>query len=336
MAWGLRLCTKARSCRQVSTGTGRLVQMNNLQSVAYLPASMLVVRGDATYYRQGWGGSHEFKTGIWAAPKLNRDIVTRYLNDGFVLEEVRQVDPNDATAGTVPFHRRYRTPTEVTTTVARDRDVGLYVQDRWNPNPRVTANVGLRVDVVRRHDAVFNIDRMKSTEVGLRLGVAYQVTKDARTVLRASYGRVAEQVNAVAHYRIRKHGLPRGARYRRHDPAGGHGVTIVTPAATAALSGFGFVEDAPAVRRRLHRWGAATVPRQISVDVSATRRYCTATRWWTSTAYPAGPYCPLAASARWTRTGASSINRPTIRGTRRSLLLEAVVARTCPTTFSCW
>src|SRR2546427_3886431 len=170
------------------TGTGTLVQMNNLQSVSYLPASIFVLRGDLTHYRQGWGGSHEFKTGIWAAPKLNRDIVTRYLNDGFVLEEGRQIDPDNAAAGTVPFHRRYRTPTEVTTTVARDRDVGIYVQDAWKPHPRVTANVGVRVDFVRRHDAIFDIDRMKSIEVGPRLGVAYQVTRDARTVLRASYG----------------------------------------------------------------------------------------------------------------------------------------------------
>jgi carboxypeptidase family protein len=261
----------------VPTGTGRLVQMNNLQSVAYLPAFMLIVRGDVTYYRQGWGGSHEFKTGIWAAPKLNRDIVTRYLNDGFVLEEVRQIDSNNAAAGTVPFHRRYRTPTEVTTTLARDRDVGIYVQDAWKPHPRVTANMGVRVDFVRRHDAIFDIDRMKSVGVGPRLGVAYQVTKDARTVLRASYGRVFEQVNGRDFITEFASGLPRGATIRDLYDANGDGVfetDILTPAATTALSGSEFdpnmhqpfVDDFIVGLRR-------QFPGQISVDVSATRRY---------------------------------------------------------------
>jgi hypothetical protein len=257
------------------TGTGTLVMMNNLQSVSYLPASILVGRGDLTYYRQGWGGSHEFRTGIWAAPKLNRDIVTRYLNDGFVLEEVRQIDPNNAAAGTVPFHRRYRTPTEVTTTVARDRDVGIYLQDAWKPHSRVTANVGVRVDFVRRHDAIFDIDRMKSVEVGPRVGVAYQVTKDARTVLRASYGRVAEQVNGRDVITPFASGLPRGALIRDvYLSADGTQTEIITPAATAALSG---VEFDPNLHQPFIDEFVVGLRRQLvgqmSVDVSATRRY---------------------------------------------------------------
>jgi len=272
----------------IPVGNGRLVEMNNVLSVAYLPASMLILRGDLTYFREGWGGSHEFKTGIWAAPKLNRDIIRRYVNDGFVLEEVRQINPANASAGTVPFHRQYQTPTEVTVTQARDRDVAVYVQDAWKPHPRVTANVGVRVDFVRRHDAIFDVDRMKSVEIGPRLGVAYLVTSDARTVLRASYGRIAEQVNgrdsitefgggSYASVGSLAAGLPRGALIRDLYDANGDGVfetEILTPAATPLLSTLEFPsslhqpfvdEFVVGFRRQF--------PGQISVDVSATRRY---------------------------------------------------------------
>jgi hypothetical protein len=283
----------------VPTGTGRLVQMNNLQSVSYLPASMLVLRGDLTYFKDGWGGSHEFKTGIWAAPQLNRDILTRYLNDGFVLEEVRQIDPNNASAGTVPFHRQYRTPTEVTTTVARDEDFAVYVQDSWKPHPRITMNVGVRVDFIRRHDEIFDIDRMKSVEVGPRLGVAYLLTSDARTVLRASYGRIAEQVNGRDVITPFASGLPRGALIRNLYDANGDGIwesEVLTPAATATLSGVEFdpglhqpfVDDfIVGLRRQL--------PGQLSIDVSVTRRYYRGFYALVDVNgfYPDGPYQPF-------------------------------------------
>ena len=86
--------------RGVPTGTGVLVMGQNVQSISLSPASMATVRGDLTYFREGWGGSHEFKTGIWAAPRLARDVTTIYSNDGFILQEYRQVDPNNPAADT--------------------------------------------------------------------------------------------------------------------------------------------------------------------------------------------------------------------------------------------
>ena len=105
-------------------GDGVLVQMNNLESVAYRPASMLILRGDLTYFKENFGGSHELKFGYWAAPRLTVDWNTRYLNNGFVLEERRQIDPNNPAAGTIPFHRRFRSPAEVLTISSREKDIG--------------------------------------------------------------------------------------------------------------------------------------------------------------------------------------------------------------------
>ena len=59
--------------RGIPTGSGILVQGGNVQSVSLSPASMLIARGDLTYFRDGWFGSHEFKTGVWLAPRLARD-----------------------------------------------------------------------------------------------------------------------------------------------------------------------------------------------------------------------------------------------------------------------
>src|SRR5262249_14965936 len=127
--------------------------------------------------------------------RLARDTTTNYVNDGYDLQEVRLADPNNLSSPTVPFHLRYRSPATNPSIAERDRDIALYVQDSWKPHPRVTANLGLRVDWVKRHDNLLAIDREKSTAVQPRLGVAYLVTSDARNVLRASYSRLYEQVN---------------------------------------------------------------------------------------------------------------------------------------------
>ena len=93
--------------RGIPITTGVLV-MQGVQSVTQSPASMVILRGDLTYFKEGWGGSHEFKTGVWAAPRLARDQTTNYVNDGFILEELRQVDPNNPGAGLVPFHEQFQ------------------------------------------------------------------------------------------------------------------------------------------------------------------------------------------------------------------------------------
>ena len=94
----------------------------------------------------------------------------------------------------MPFHRRYHTPVSLTTRAARDRDFAIYVQDTWQPNNRLTLNLGVRADFVKRNDEIFDIVRQNSTAIGPRLGFSYLLTKDSRNVLRGSYVRVHEQV----------------------------------------------------------------------------------------------------------------------------------------------
>ncbi|MCA1585099.1 MAG: hypothetical protein LC791_10135, partial [Acidobacteria bacterium] len=104
-----------RISQGVPTGSGILVSMNNNETLTIAPSSMMVFRGDLTYYQQGWGGSHELKTGIWAAPRLERDVFSQAVNDGFTLERVVQLDPNNPAAGTRPYYRRLQSPVDVQT-----------------------------------------------------------------------------------------------------------------------------------------------------------------------------------------------------------------------------
>lgn len=177
-----------------AVGTGRLLEGGNLTSYNYQPASQLMLRGDFTFFQDDFGGSHEFMTGFFAAPRSTYDQITNYVNSGFVLEERRLVDPANPAAGTVPFRRQYRDPVTLITREAVDRNVGFYVQDNWRPNSRLAINAGVRFDWVQRNDRVFDIVREDAWQVGPRLGFSYMLTADAKNILRGSYVRVHEQM----------------------------------------------------------------------------------------------------------------------------------------------
>lgn len=223
-------------------GTGALLRGGNLESLSLEPSSILLIRGDLTYFKEGWVGSHEFQTGLYAAPRLRTGRITRYVNDGFTLEERLMLNPADLGAGTRPFHRRYRSPTSVAALDAEDRDIGVYVQDSWKPTARLTASLGVRVDFVKRHDAIFDIDRMKDVAVGPRLGFSYLLTKDARNVLRGSVVRAHEGVNGrdAATGQAAGGGGAETRDVYDFDGDGTFETQLVTPAVSAALAGYEF------------------------------------------------------------------------------------------------
>ncbi|MBI3262944.1 MAG: hypothetical protein HYZ58_07315 [Acidobacteria bacterium] len=233
---------------------------------------------------------------------MQRDVFSRLLNDGFTLERVRQRDPNNPAAGVVPFMRRYQSPIEVQETAARDRDIGIYVSDSWKPHPRVTANIGVRADFVRRFDDIFKVERMNSTNVGPRLGLAYLVTADAKNVLRAFYGRIHEQVNGRDPITI--FGPTSRRQTREIYDANGDGIfetEVLTPAATAAINALAFDPKLhqPYVNEFLVGF-ARQFKGQISLDLSGTRRYFTDGYAVTDIngIYPSGPNQPFGGFGR--------------------------------------
>ena len=223
-------------------GDGRVLEGGNLQSYGLQPASQAMIRADLTWFKdQIWLGSHEFQTGFFAAPNSKYDLITEYVNDGFVLEEHRMVQPGNLAGGTVPFRRVYRSPPTLLSRAARDRNIGFYVQDNWRPTDRITANVGVRFDYVRRYDDVFDITRQNSWQVGPRLGFSYLVTRDAKNVLRASYVRVHEQM--MGRDAVTLFGGAEAAGERNEFDFDGDGVfesIIDTPPRTASIASYEF------------------------------------------------------------------------------------------------
>lgn len=226
-------------------GSGLLVQGGNWISTACSTcydldtSSITMLRGDVAWFKQGLGGSHEFKTGFLAMPRniFEKQIVT--LNDGFVLEERRLIDPRNFAGGTVPFHRQYVTGGLTRLEASgRDRDIGVYVQDTWRPGPRITATLGLRVDFVRRYDALRNLVRQSSTEVAPRVGFSYLLTQDAKNVLRGGYVRIHQQLMGTRHPVASFGGNDRSGLRDTYD-VDGNGVfetEFLTPARSSSVS----------------------------------------------------------------------------------------------------
>ncbi len=174
-------------------GTGRLLA-NDVDAINTIgPSSILMFRGDVTWYKPDLGGSHEFQTGFFLG-FYHRESNTHYGNDGFTTEFQQLFDPNDLSSEPIPYYRIVYSPTFLSTNNQDDRDLGIYFQDTWQPTNRLTLSLGLRADFIRRYDNLFDLERMNDLALGPRIGATYMLTDDGRNVLRGSYTRVHEQV----------------------------------------------------------------------------------------------------------------------------------------------
>jgi Carboxypeptidase regulatory-like domain len=287
-------------------GSGRLVEGGNLEgngpggpggSQSLSPSSLWTIRGDLTYYKDGWAGSHEFQTGFYGAPQSKYDTENIYINNGFILEERAMVDPNDASKGTVPFHRQYADTIDIKTRQARDRDYAFYVQDSWKPNARLTTVAGIRFDFVKRVDEIFNIVRENAHTVQPHFGFSYLVTNDARNVLRGSYVRVGEQMmgrDAVTTF-------GGNARVGLRDDYGANldqkiDSTVLRPANTAAVASNQFAPDLhqPYVDEFILGF-RKQLPYAFGIDVAGIHRMYkdTYANYEINGFYPSGPNQPF-------------------------------------------
>ena len=71
----------------------------------------------------------------------------------------------------------------------------LYAQDAWKPTERLTINAGVRVDFVRgKSPALDNKTVYDSTNWAPRIGFAYDLTGNGKTVLKGHYGQYYEAI----------------------------------------------------------------------------------------------------------------------------------------------
>jgi carboxypeptidase family protein/TonB-dependent receptor-like protein len=282
-----------------ATGSGRLAEGGNLDTGSgdISPSSLYTLRADLTYFKNAAGGSHEIQTGFFAEPLSKYDTTTFYVNNGFIQEERAFIDPSDPARGTIPFHRQYVDQTELRTRAARDHNWAFYLQDSWKPSERLTANIGVRFDWVKRFDDIFKIDRENAHIVQPRLGFSYLLTSDAKTVLRASYMRAGEQMmgrDAVTLFGA-------ASRVGRRDEYDNNSdgifeTVIVTPATSATIANYQFDPNLhqPYVDEFIVGF-RKQFPGRIAVDVAGINRAYkdTYARLEINGFYPAGPNQPF-------------------------------------------
>lgn len=172
-------------------GTGEIALMNNVGEFGTSPASKKTVVGDVTYYKSGFLGSHELQTGF-LVQSLNGSDEVKYPGSGFALEEMVLRNAANPAEGYVPFHRRVYDKAQLTQSHTAATDVGFYIQDSWRPVPRVTLNLGVRLDWIEATEKLFDVKLQDAWHVGPRLGATWMITADGKNVLRASGGRVHE------------------------------------------------------------------------------------------------------------------------------------------------
>lgn len=82
---------------------------------------------------------------------------------------------------------------------ARNERLSFYAQDSWQITPNFTINPGVRLDMnrgyVKPHQLVFN-----TNPIAPRLGFAWDLTGDSKTLLKAHYGRYFEGLKGDYYY----------------------------------------------------------------------------------------------------------------------------------------
>ncbi len=149
---------------------------------------------DLTWFLDGAGGSHELKAGIEASD-ISEEAVGCYTGipgggectagvSGHLFYDIRIGEQN------VPYGMEEFISSGVKS--AEGRIWSGFVQDAWRPTPNLTVKAGLRYDGV----TYTNHGTHASTDLGRwqpRLGLAWDLTGDARNVVRASAGRFMDQ-----------------------------------------------------------------------------------------------------------------------------------------------
>jgi hypothetical protein len=168
---------------RIVSGTSRLRHTNPRRNQ---------VLGSLSYFKEGWGGTHNFKFG-WEIFRETETLgfyegsyndVVHILRNGAPLEVYLLGNPSNSTSGLW--------------------NTGLYLTDTWRATNKVTLNLGMRFDryqnflSAQSHEADrFFPERVDFAEVpnlnlwnvaAPRLGLSYNVTGDGRTVVKANWG----------------------------------------------------------------------------------------------------------------------------------------------------
>ena len=146
------------------------------------------------WFVPGKKGDHDFKFGAsyYYLPLHIFDATTMNGSFGFSASDK---DFNAADPRTYPDRLTIRVP-GTSDFIVKGKEIGLFVQDKWKMNGRVTASLGLRYDVedVKIDESQNFLFTDKSSypvdknNFSPRLGLTYVLDQKATTVLRGGYG----------------------------------------------------------------------------------------------------------------------------------------------------
>ncbi len=158
------------------------------------PASHGRVAATGSYYKSGWGGSHDIKFGFEYGRQKNGNLYN--VSQGLTATYNNQV-PLQVSI--------YNTPVNAYSII---HDSSLFAQDAWHVGRRLTLNLGVRYDHFRNFNpaqtsptagpfvSLFGArtfsqspDIVSWDNVAPRLGVAYDLTGKGKSVIRAAYSR---------------------------------------------------------------------------------------------------------------------------------------------------
>jgi len=146
---------------------------------------------DISYVKDGWLGQHTFQAGFQDKPRTRIQSDTVYPTSGLVfVDEIKRTAVNGSVTYQ-PFHRQTRNPTQFPGIVGTTQLLDFYLQDKWNPHPRVSLTLGVRFDRQSTRDG-FNVERANTLGIDPRLGLAYRLTKSGNDVIRVSWGRIRD------------------------------------------------------------------------------------------------------------------------------------------------
>jgi outer membrane receptor protein involved in Fe transport len=133
-----------------------------------------------TWIKSGWGGEHTFKAGVaygrYAA--LPQGTASNFTgNFGFLTNKPFNV--NDPTT----YPRRFQINMGQFEFRQKDYKASGYIQDKWELSSKLTLNLGLRYDWQ-------DLTPKTKDAIGPRVGVAYDLFGDGRTLVRGGAGKV--------------------------------------------------------------------------------------------------------------------------------------------------
>jgi hypothetical protein len=187
-------------------------------------SSRNTIQGDLSHYAEDFLGEHDLKFGVqYTKGRSNSQggYFQNYVNFLYPYRWTQNVNYLQSWYGdTGLLFYNQKDTINPSLTVRTGDSFGMFFDDQWTPNRRLTVNFGLRFDhmtskygagkvyefpgspdaindpppVLRDRASTDNI--FDFTTLAPRIGLTYQLTDDGKTVARASYGRYYQPLNA--------------------------------------------------------------------------------------------------------------------------------------------